>query len=433
MTPQSNFMILATINPAREVELRRLLASMNQEPGLLNPLNALVPFGQFDRLHFARIVILDDQTLDDIMVYGLPRVDYPTYLAMLGDVDGPIDEFLAEMVQRAGDGLRRIFTHCDEYTPQVDLLAWIKARNMSPAANYVNWVGRTVRQVGEEEMLHQALEKFLQENSVSLRAMQPRQIRDTMKQYVTTEQQSGRITLSPPEPTPLGWRLCNLLHIAGIPILLLIFSPLLLLALPFFLVHLRECERSDPEVAPRVEPAHAGLLSSLEDHDVTNQFSAMGSLKPGLFRRLTIIFVLGAIDYAARHIFDRGRLARVTTIQFARWVFLDGRKRVIFASNYDGSLESYMDDFINKVAFGLNIVFSNGIGYPRTNWLILDGAKDEQKFKSFLRRHQLPTQVWYNAYPGLTALDKKRNALIREGLEQSFMTNTAIREWLQLF
>ena len=49
---------------------------------------------------------------------------------------------------------------------------------------------------------------------------------------------------------------------------------------------------------------------------------------------------------------------------------------------------------------------------------VLDGAKDEQKFKDYLRRHQMPTQAWYNAHPGLTALDKWRNTLIREGLEQ---------------
>jgi hypothetical protein len=132
-------------------------------------------------------------------------------------------------------------------------------------------------------------------------------------------------------------------------------------------------------------------------------------------------------------VFNRGRLARVTSIQFARWVFLDGKKRVIFASNYDGSLDSYMDDFINKVGFGLNVVFSNGIGYPRTNWLLLDGAKDEQKFKDYLRRHQMPTQAWYNAHAGLTALDKWRNAQIRKGLEQQSMTDTEIRDWLQLF
>jgi hypothetical protein len=205
------------------------------------------------------------------------------------------------------------------------------------------------------------------------------------------------------------------------------------LYLPIFLVQLRRREKSDPEIAPRVNRAHADELASIEDRDVTNQFSAMGSLKPGMFRRLTIGAVLVAIDYTTRHIFNRGKLARVTTIHFARWVFLDGGRRVIFASNYDGSLESYMDDFINKVGFGLNVVFSNGLGYPRTNWLILDGSKDEQHFKDYLRRHQMPTQVWYKAYPGLTAHDLRRNSLIREGLERASMSDAELLEWLQLF
>jgi len=147
---------------------------------------------------------------------------------------------------------------------------------------------------------------------------------------------------------------------------------------------------------------------------------------------MTMRLVLLAIDYSVRHVFNRGRLARVTSIQFARWVFLDDGKRMIFASNYDGSLESYMDDFINKVAFGLNVVFSNGIGYPRTNWLVMDGAKDEQTFKNVLRRHQVPSDVWYNAHPGLTALDKRRNSLIREGLRKQDMPDSEAREWLRL-
>ncbi|HEX9273027.1 MAG TPA: hypothetical protein VGA01_12515, partial [Candidatus Binatia bacterium] len=128
----------------------------------------------------------------------------------------------------------------------------------------------------------------------------------------------------------------------------------------------------------------------------------------------------------------RGHLTRVNTIHFARWVFLDDKQRLFFASNYDGSLESYMDDFINKVAWGLNLVFSNGVGYPRTNWLILNGAKDEQKFKRYIRRHELPTEVWYNAHPGLTAFEMERNSRIREGVEKTFMNDNEIREWLKL-
>ena len=119
-------------------------------------------------------------------------------------------------------------------------------------------------------------------------------------------------------------------------------------------------EKADPVIAPRPDAAQAARLAEIEDYEVTNQFSAMGSLKPGLFRAWTLRLILWAIDYTARHVYTRGRLARVHTIHFARWVFIDNGKRLFFASNYDGSLDSYMDDFINKVVFGLNVVFGNG-------------------------------------------------------------------------
>jgi hypothetical protein len=105
---------------------------------------------------------------------------------------------------------------------------------------------------------------------------------------------------------------------------------------------------------------------------------------------------------------------------------------MVFFSDYDGSLESYMDDFINKVGFGLNVVFSNGIGYPRTNFLIFDGCADELKYKEFLRRHTIPTQVWYKAYPGLTAVDLERNIRIRRGLESSSLSDQEARDWVAL-
>ena len=432
MTPQSNFMILAPINPAHEPDLRLLLESMTREPGLAVPSNPTLPFAQFKQIHFARFVILDDQTLDDVEVYGVPRVNFPKYLAFLGDCDGSAEDLLREFAKHAKDGLRAIFQHCADYPSTNDLLAWMKSHSVRPAANYINWLGRTVQQVQEEEDLHQALQNYLESKASSFASMQPRQIRDALTQYIATEHQSGRLLLSPAIAAPLGWQIKNALNLVGVPLLLLLASPLLLLALPIVLILLRQRERSDPEIAPRVDPEHADRLALIEDRDITNQFSAMGSIKPGLVRRILMLLVLAAIDYSARHIFNRGRLARVTTIQFARWVFLDGGRRVLFASNYDGSLESYMDDFINKVSFGLNVVFGNGIGYPRTRWLLLDGAKDEQTFKRYLRRHQVPTQVWYNSSPGLSALDKRRNALIREGLEKHSMTEPEIQEWLQL-
>ena len=116
----------------------------------------------------------------------------------------------------------------------------------------------------------------------------------------------------------------------------------------------------------------------------------MGDVKPGRFRRWLVIALLRLLDYASRHIFRRGYLTRVQTIHFARWVLLDDDRRLLFASNYDGSLESYMDDFINKVAWGINVVFGNGVGFPRVSWLFQGGAEFEGKYKRYLRRHQMP-------------------------------------------
>ena len=113
-------------------------------------------------------------------------------------------------------------------------------------------------------------------------------------------------------------------------------------------------------------------------------------------------------------------------------MLIGGTERLGFFSNYDGGNESYMDDFINKLGFGLNIFASNGIGYPRTDWLLLGGSADERRFKEFQRRHTVLTQVWYKAYPGLTAVDLERNTRIRRGLESSSISEQEAREWLAL-
>ena len=424
-------MVLAPIVPSREEELRGLLASMNDAPGRVNPNNALIPFARFENLHYARLLILDDQTTEDVRVYGLRPKTYPLYLAFLGDIDGAEGSFLAELVEVAASGLRQLFSCCAGFEAGTDLLAWMREHRKPSIANYVNWKGRTVRRVREEAMLQQAIESYIQANS-SLQNLGPREIYTKVRGFILAQKQSGRLTLTPESPTPVGWWIRNVLHLVGIPLLVLILSPLLIVIAPFYIIRLRMLEKTDPEVCPTVDQAYSEELSRGEDHYVTNQFSALGSFKPGPLRLLTGIGVLTTVDYAARHIVRPGRLGRVRTIHFARWVFLDGTDRMIFCSNYDGSVESYMDDFINKTGFGLNAAFSNGIGYPRTNWLLLDGCADERKYVEYLRRHTLPTQVWYQAYPGLTAIDLERNSRIREGLEAASLSDQELSEWVEL-
>jgi hypothetical protein len=306
----------------------------------------------------------------------------------------------------------------------------MQAHDLPIAASYVNWVGRTVVQIKQESDLQQVLSARLDRTPVAS-AAEARERWRKMVNFVRSEIDARRLSLAPPRPTPLDWLAAKWANLLVSLLLSLLALPFLVILAPLLLFLLRRRETQDPEICPRPEAALLVELQSLEDHDVTNQYTAFGSAKPGAFRRALITLVLAVIQFTARHIFTRGYLARVQTIHFARWVFVDNKRRVLFTSNYDGGHQAYMDDFINKAAWGLNVAFSSGVGWPHTDWLLLRGARREHYFKYFQRRHQLPTQVWYKAYPGLTLTDLERNARIRQGLERE-LSDTEALAWLKL-
>ena len=55
---------------------------------------------------------------------------------------------------------------------------------------------------------------------------------------------------------------------------------------------------------------------------------------------------------------------------------IDNGRRLLFLSNFDGSWENYLDDFIDKASIGLTGVWSNTLKFPRTYFLVLGGASD---------------------------------------------------------
>lgn len=434
MIPQSPFMVCAEIIEDKAEELRSLLATMNTAPGLADPKNSLVPFAQFKSLHVARFSIIEHNTMDEIEAYALPSRPWPVTLILLGDCDGDYQTFLAELAVRAEPGLRKIFSYCKDFdTDSEILLAWMLKRNVPPAANYINWLGRTVIQVHQEATLHSELQQQLKKQLSQEFQLSPRELHQSLRNHVLSRVDKGHLVFTPAAKTPWFWRIKNFIHLLGVPIILLLLAPIVLILSPLYFIELRRLERSDPESNVMPDRKILEQLAKSEDQLVTNQFSAFGDVKPGLFRRYTIVVLLFLLNYAAQHIYRRGYLTRVRSIHFARWVLLDDKKRVFFASNYDSSLESYMDDFINKVAWGLNLVFSNGVGYPATRWLLKGGAEQEQRFKRYLGRRRLHSNVWYKAYPDLNNFDLARNAKIRRGLEDAdFKTEKDIREWLAL-
>lgn len=422
---QSALTIVARVRPDAVEALRALLAGMQADPGG----NAVLPFSRLRGVHFARLVLLDAAS-------DLAGRAIPPQLVLLSDVDGPLEHHLDELLDGCGDGLDRLFGCCEGYpanggATRAARLAFLRARLVKPAAVYVNTMGRTLEQIREEARLREAIEAFLDREPRRWRGVEPVEVRSAVQGYVQGER--GLRWALAPEGSPtllerIRLRVQLVTTLAG----LLLVSPLTLLLLPFWLVGLRLHERRDKASTVRTPDARVQQLAAGEDLLVMNQFSAVGFVKPGPFRRLTAMVVLWLVGFGIRQFMHHNNLSGVRTIHFARWVFLDGRRRLFFASNYDGSLESYMGDFIDKVFWGLNAVFSNGVNYPLTNWLVLNGAKDEQAFKAYIRAHQLPSDVWYSAYGGLTCDNIENNAQLRSGLSGA-LDPAATRAWLRRF
>jgi hypothetical protein len=358
----------------------------------------------------------------------------PAQLILLSDVDSPDAAYLDALVDTFGVTLDRILGHCAGY-PTGDALtrdarlAFLRSRTIPVATAYVNRVGRSAQQIRQEAQLRMAIEGFLNRPGQDWSGRSAVEVRSAIKEFVFGEEMLrwARARARRPE---VWWRMKEGVHAILLPLVLILLLPFILIGLVVWVVLLRRHERSEDPAPDRADPADLDALTAMEDHAAMNPFTLLGFVKPSRFRRLTLRAVLGLVSYGVRHIYNHGRLTGIGTIHFARWVFIDDKRRMFFASNYDGSRESYMDDFIDKLARGLNAVGCNGLGYPRTKWLILHGARDAEAFKAFLRAHQLPTPIWYSAYPNLTAANIQNNSRIRAGLYGD-MTHEQAQEWLR--
>jgi hypothetical protein len=421
---QSSVTVVAPLSGGSVPQVHALLDEMAADVAG----NRLVPLGRLPGVHFARFFLTDS-------VVDHSGRNIPAHLVYMSDVDGTADAHLERLVEVVGDGLDALFGQSAGYPPsrpahRAERLAYLRRYLVTSGVTYVNTIGRTVSQIQREAELRDAIEDFLDRARPELPSKDAGRVRAAVINFVTGEPRL-HWALSAAPPPPLAYRLREGALFVGPLLVALVLLPILLPLTLVWLLVLRVHESRDPAPPVRVDPKHLTRLRALEDHAAQNQFTALGFVKPGWFRGMTARAVLQLIGFGSRHIFNNGSLAGVKTIHFARWVPLDDRVRIVFCSNYDGSTESYMDDFIDKVAWGLNAVFSNGLGYPPTQWLIFGGARNEEAFKGFLRAHQLPTQVWFTAYDQVTALNIANNARIRAGLSGE-MSELRAQEWLRL-
>jgi len=386
--------------------------------------NPYIPFPDLKLLHFASLVLNVD-------------LGYGPYLVFENNFDGPLEPYLEDLYAHASEGLHTIYSYCVDYrvaeaANKAQLLSYLRAHVVRPNAYHIGNVGRSVARTHEESILRDGLENFLDEVVEQGTVGPASSIRQRVQAFVRGQPTLAWATRVEPRQTAIE-RFIPRLKIAIAAAIALLLLPLLILLAIVWIVMLRWTETLEPPPADLDVKDHVKELVKREDrtHIVQNHMCSITTVKPGVFRRATLRGILWLVNLLARTS-DKGELSGIPSIHFAHWSLIDNGRRLLFVSNFDGSWENYLDDFIDKASTGLTAIWSNTVGFPRTSWLVREGARDGSRFKANARDKQTYTNAWYSAYKPLTVQAIDNNSRIREDLFTP-LDDTATREWLWRF
>jgi len=430
---QGALTVAAPVLPDRVHALAELLDRMRAHgPGT----NGVFPFREMPSVHFGRWFLIHDRR--DHWRGPMERPERPLLLVLSTNFTGGLADHLEEMFEVAGAGFNRLLSHCAAYPPpglrpQEAVLRFPRHHRVPASAFYRGHAGRTVPQIHYEADLRHRLGLFLDEHRATWAGLDPLGVREEIREAFADD-----LRRPPPGPTRMSrwgkaWGAAGLAvgGLARLPVFLL--SALFLRRLERRDDRLREKERipQPTSAQSRAHQAWVRELADMEDVAVQNQLTHLVAISRGRVRRFLIRSVLFAIDRLARLVYDRGRLGGITSIHFARWAIVDDGRFLLFMSNYDGSWEDYLGEFIDRASVGLTAVWSNTVGFPHTEWLVHRGSRNANAFKAWARTHQLRTQVWYSAYPELTVRNVNENTRVRAGLYGP-MTQSEATAWLAL-
>lgn len=93
-------------------------------------------------------------------------------------------------------------------------------------------------------------------------------------------------------------------------------------------------------------------------------------------------------------------------VHFARFVFLENNTKLGVFTAYDGSLDAYVNAFVDKVGKVFDLLLAHMADAPP---LPVEQHRDE--FLAYIKAHDLPViEPFFSAYPTLTVLDILNNA-----------------------
>jgi hypothetical protein len=362
--------VLAKIRPQAEPRLRAVLDAVERD----HESNGYLQLARSPSTHLANFVILDDPDNGKRLVFS-------------ANFDGPLDAYVAELLE-IGPGIDEIFFNCEGYTGRANLRDFVVKNRVRPQVAFAGFPYETVGNILLMLELRTTIERFLDLPEVARFLEKPGMhalfdtVADLAPGATSLVVKAARLE-----------RFFSLVHDA-------FFSVVLWLARQYgTLIVTDEFRSAAANIDQTIDPA-------LSDADhMTNLID----VSPRLLWRLYLALML--MEFLGRYAFPPGELAGVTTIHFARWVLVDGGKRMLFQSKFDGSWENYMGDFVDKVAWGLDAIWGNCVGYPPA------GMRDIDAFKRFIRDRQFAHVVDYFAYPSETVLNLMRDREIASALQ----------------
>ena len=150
---------------------------------------------------------------------------------------------------------------------------------------------------------------------------------------------------------------------------------------------------------PSAQPQRPGNTDG-----VASEFTVFTKIKPGHADALRAD--LAMVGSAAE---GRAALKQIGTLHDARHVMFDNDTRHMFASVFDGSWDTYIDDF-GKTAIGSNFerIFSHTEGFP--------GITDPN-VKDWFVAHQEPAGTFVSSYPDLTVQQIWKDQRVNEAFQ----------------
>ena len=165
------------------------------------------------------------------------------------------------------------------------------------------------------------------------------------------------------------------------------------------------------------QPERPGL------HDgVAGEFLVMAKIKPGQADALRQTLAGIRNDFMTGTA-GREALKDIGTLHDARHVIFDNDNRFLFASVFDGSWDTYIDDFATtKIAENFELVFSHMEGFPGI-------AAPRDQLKEWFVAGQVPAQSFVSSYPELTTKQILKDQRVNEAF-QAVLDSPEFREIL---